>query len=149
MFQGRFIHTVDDKGRISIPAEFRVKLQGRQKGKAKPPTLTVLRDCLALFPAEDWQRMQDDLHSARGIDPRGQALRRFVMSHAYECPIDGPGRIKVPPHLREYASLEREVAIAGVGKYIELWNKARYEEEMSKVRSNFDDLSLGLAQSRD
>jgi len=148
MFQGRFIHAVDDKGRISIPAEFRRKLQGREKGRSKPPTLTVLRDCLALYPAADWERIKEDLDSARVLDPRAQALRRFVMSHAYECPIDGPGRIKVPPHLRDYAALEREVAIAGVGSYIELWNKARYEEEMSKVRANYDELSLDLAQSK-
>ncbi len=149
MFQGRFIHTIDGKGRLSIPAEFRVTLQGKEKGK-KPqaPTLTVQPDCLALFPAEDWARFIRDFDSARAIDPEVQKMKRFLLSNAHACPIDGPGRITVPPHLREYASLEREVTVAGVGSHIELWNKARYEEEMSKVRTSFDALSLSFARSQ-
>jgi MraZ protein len=149
MFQGRFIHTIDGKGRLSIPAEFRVTLQGKGKGKGKgAPTLTVQPDCLALYPAADWERMKSHLNDARAIDPEAQALRRFLLSNAHECPIDGPGRITVPPHLREYGGLEREVTVAGVGSHIELWNKSRYEEEMAKVRSDFDRLSLSLARSQ-
>ena len=88
------------------------------------------------------------LDEARAIDPEAQALKRFLLSNAHACPIDGPGRITVPPHLREYARLEREVIVAGVGSHIELWNKARYEEEMAKVRMDFDRLSLSFARSQ-
>jgi MraZ protein len=149
MFQGRFVHAIDAKGRISIPAEFRVTLQGTDRGRqALVPTLTVQPDCLALYPAADWARITADFDEARAIDPEAQALKRFLLSNAHACPIDGPGRITVPPHLREYARLEREVTVAGVGSHIELWNKARYEEEMAKVRAAFDRLSLSFARSQ-
>jgi MraZ protein len=146
MFRGRYIHTMDEKGRISVPSGFRVKLMGQDKTKGKSkgqaPILTNLPHCLALYPFEDWVRIEEGLQQG-GINPKSQALRRFLISGAQECPIDGPGRITVPPHLREHARLEREVAIAGVGTYIELWNKARFDEEIAKVGSNFDDLAEG------
>jgi MraZ protein len=148
MFQGRFIHTMDSKGRISIPQEFRMALQGKSKSKSKAPTLTVQPDCLALYPAEDWARIKKSLEEAPAIDPNVQSLKRFLMSNAHSCPIDGPGRISVPPHLREYAGLEREVTVAGVGSHIELWNKARYDEEISKVRSGFTEISAAFARSQ-
>ncbi|MBW2313081.1 MAG: division/cell wall cluster transcriptional repressor MraZ [Deltaproteobacteria bacterium] len=148
MFQGRFIHTIDNKGRLSIPADFRMALQGKSKSKSKAPTLTVQPDCLALYPAEDWGRIKQNLEDAPAIDPNAQSLKRFLMSNAHTCPIDGPGRISVPPHLREYAGLEREVTVAGVGSHIELWNKARYDEEISKVRSNFNELSSLVARGQ-
>lgn len=149
MFRGRYIHTMDDKGRISIPSGFRVKLMGQDKGKGKgkrgdgqPPILTNLPHCLALYPYEDWVRIEEGLQQGE-INPRSQKLRRFLISGAQECPIDGPGRITVPQHLRDHARLAREVAIAGVGGYIELWNKERFEEEIAMVGSNFDDLAEG------
>lgn len=143
MFRGRHIHTMDEKGRISIPSGFRMKLTGQdKKGKGRPPILTNLPHCLALYPQDDWLAIEEELQRG-AINPRSQALRRFLISGAQECPIDGPGRITVPPHLREHARLEREVAIAGVGTYIELWNKARFDEEIAKVGQAFDDLAEG------
>ena len=147
MFQGRFIHTIDGKGRLSIPADFRMAFQSKPKGKSKAPTLTVQPDCLALYPAGDWARIKRDLQEAPAMDPNAQALKRFLMSNAHTCPIDGPGRISVPPHLREYAGLEREVTLAGVGSHVELWNKARYDEEISKVRTSFNEISARVARS--
>ncbi len=148
MFQGHFSHTIDGKGRLSIPADFRVLIQGKGKTKAKTPTLSVLPDCLALYPADHWEQMADQFNDARAIDPEAQALKRFVLSNAYLCPIDKPGRITVPQDMRDYAGLEREVTVAGVGSHIELWNKSRYEMEMAKVRVNFDRLSLSVARSQ-
>jgi len=148
MFQGRFIHTMDSKGRLSIPQDFRMALQSKSKSKSKPPTLTVQPDCLALFPAEDWERIKANLEAAPAIDPNAQTLKRFLLSNAHTCPIDGPGRISVPPHLREYAGLEREVTVAGVGGHIELWNKARYDDEISRVRTSFNEISALVARGQ-
>jgi MraZ protein len=148
MFQGRFIHTMDSKGRLSSPQEFRMALQGKSKSKSKAPTLTVQPDCLALYPAEDWAAIQANLEAAPAIDPNAQTLKRFLLSNAHTCPIDGPGRITVPPHLRQYAGLEREVTVAGVGSHIELWNSARYDEEINKVRSTFNQISAAVARGQ-
>ena len=148
MFQGRFIHTMDSKGRISIPQDFRMALQGKSKSKNKAPTLTVQPECLALYPAEDWATIRGDLEAAPSIDPDAQALKLFLMSNAHTCPIDGPGRITVPPHLRQYAGLEREVTVAGVGSHIQLWNTARYDDEINKVRTGFIEISKRVARGQ-
>ena len=71
---------------------------------------------------------------------------RFMVSGAVECPIDKQGRILVPPPLREYARLEREVTIAGVGNRIELWSKARFDEELARTQARYDEISAAVAK---
>ncbi len=143
MFLGRFVHTIDDKGRVSIPAGFRTELD--KMGK-KPPILTHLPNCLALYPMNDFTAMDKRLRDASPIHPEVRALQRFLMAGATPCPIDRSGRILVPPHLREHASLEKEVTVAGLGPHIELWNKARFDEELRSTRERFDEISSIVAQ---
>jgi MraZ protein len=134
MFRGRFVHTIDSKGRMSIPLGFRTELQRRSE---RPPILTNLKDCLALYPYEDWLEIEKRLCSASPMQLEVQALQRFMVSGASDCPIDAQGRILVPPHLREHARLERDVTIAGVGPRIELWDKASFDLELQRTQAQF------------
>ncbi len=117
---------------------------GKGKNKAAP-IVTNLPHCLALYPNSEWSAIEKDLDAKPSIDPKVQALRRYLISGATECPIDGPGRINVPPYLREHAGLDREVTIAGVGPYIEIWNKARFDEAISFVGNHYDEISAQVA----
>lgn len=138
MFRGRFAHTIDTKGRVSIPAGFRVELQRRSE---RAPILTNDRNCLALFPFEDWCEYERKIMKAGSVRPQARSFIRFMVSGATECPIDAQGRVLIPPPLREYARLEREVIVAGVGDFIELWDKAQFETELSRTLANFDDIA--------
>jgi MraZ protein len=142
MFRGRFVHTIDSKNRMSLPAGFRTELQRRSD---QPPILTNAHQCLELHPYEDWQQFEERIVGIATIDPRAQALARMMVSGAVECPIDRQGRILVPQHLREYAGLEREVTVAGVGPKIELWNSARFEANLIQTQARYEEISIDLA----
>jgi MraZ protein len=68
-----------------------------------------------------------------------------MVSGAIECPIDNQGRILVPQHLREYAGLDRDVTVAGVGPKIELWNSARFEANLIQTQARFEEMAMSLA----
>ncbi len=142
MFRGRFVHTIDTKGRMSLPAGFRSEMQARSE---KPPILTNLLNCLALYPHETWLEVENRLAQASQLRPEVQSIQRFLVSGASECPVDGQGRISIPQYLREYAALEREVTIAGVGPRIEFWNKARFDQDLVVTQDRYHEISSVVA----
>ena len=137
---------MDTKGRVSIPAGFRTELQDTEQ---RPPILTNLVDCpaLGLFSHSHWIEVESRLASMSQTQPELQSVRRMLVSGAEECAIDGQGRILIPPHLREHANLQRELTIAGVGTRIEIWDKARFEEEMGRMRERAHEISSVAAQA--
>ncbi|MCC6642717.1 MAG: division/cell wall cluster transcriptional repressor MraZ [Deltaproteobacteria bacterium] len=134
MFRGRFVHTIDPKGRMSIPLGFRTEVARRGE---HPPILTNLKDCLALYVREDFLEIERRLCSTSPLQLDVQSLQRFIVSGASDCPFDAQGRILVPPHLREHARLERDVVVAGVGPRIELWDKHRFDQELAQTQAQF------------
>lgn len=138
MFRGQFSHTIDSKGRVSIPSGYRVELEKRG-GQA--PILTGDQGCLVLYPYEDWVAFEARILGASSTNPRARKYARLKISTATEAPIDNQGRILIPPFLRERASLDREVVIAGVGNTIELWDKTRFENELNDIQDNYDEIA--------
>ena len=145
MFRGRFEHTMDSKGRVSIPSGFRVELQRRSD---RAPILTNAEQCLFLFPFEDWCAFESRVVGFSSFDPDAQDYARMMISGASECPIDAQGRILVPPVLREHAGLEREATIAGVGEKIEIWDKGRFDANLQKTRARFFEISSAVSKLR-
>jgi MraZ protein len=143
MFRGRFVHTMDSKGRVSIPTGFRVELARRSE---RAPILTNSDQCLVLYPYEDWCDYEEQIVGRSSFDPDAQAFARMMISGASECPIDAQGRILVPPVLRELARLERQAVIAGVGPRIELWDKARFDADLQKTQARFPEISSAMAK---
>jgi MraZ protein len=143
MFRGRFVHTMDSKGRVSIPVGYRAELQRRSE---RAPFLTNADQCLLLFPYDDWCEFEARIVGSSSFDPDVLAFGRMMISGASECPIDAQGRILVPPVLREDARLEREVMIAGVGPRIELWNKASFDADLQKTRARYLEISSVMAK---
>ena len=136
------MHTIDSKNRMSLPAEYRTELQRRSD---QPPILTNALHCLELHPFEDWKRFEDRIVAEATINPQAQAIVRYMVSGAIECPIDKQGRILVPQYLRETAGLERDVTVAGVGPKIELWDSARFEANLIQTQARFEEMAMSLA----
>jgi MraZ protein len=141
MFRGRFVHTIDSKNRMSLPAGFRAEFQRRSD---LPPFLTTGRHCLELHPNEDWKRFEDRITARAATNPHAQAMVRYLISNAIECPIDKQGRILVPQYLRDKAGLERDVTVAGVGAKIELWDSTRFEADLSNTEARYEEYSKSL-----
>jgi MraZ protein len=124
MFRGSSYHTVDGKGRVSIPARYREILKGNQEGHL---VLTTFEGYLLAYPHSAWVKAEQDLENSDPFDPKNRAHIRYLVSQAEECPIDRQGRILIPKGLREYAKLDGDVAIVGMISNFEIWNRERYE----------------------
>jgi len=129
MFRGQFIHAVDQKGRVSLPARFRDLLfeQGESQFVLTP---ALFDPCLHLFPMRAWQEFESKIAELPSLDPHVVRFRRLYVSAAHECELDGSGRVLVPPNLRTKIELHREALFAGMGKNLELWSKDNWDKAL-------------------
>ncbi|OGF97538.1 MAG: division/cell wall cluster transcriptional repressor MraZ [Candidatus Glassbacteria bacterium RBG_16_58_8] len=130
IYHGKFIHAIDHKGRISLPARF------RKDGKTKKFMLfRGMENCLLLFTAPDWDRMVSERSDLLTIESEAHRnYQHFLGAYTSEVELDGQGRITIPPHLLEAGGLKREAVIVGAIKWIEIWDPEehqRFEEEVS------------------
>jgi len=107
---------------------FREVLNGRTENQL---VITNLHACLVAFPLSDWRRIEKKSSNLSIFSEESRAFQRFFISGATECTIDRQGRILVPPSLREFARLEKDVALVGMLNSFEIWNKQIFEEEMT------------------
>ncbi len=142
MFRGRFEHTIDAKGRVSIPAKYRELLSEKSDNCIM---ITNFDRCLMAFPLDEWQVWEEKVTSMSMVKKEATAFQRFFISGAQECSIDKLGRILVPPTLRSYAQLEKNVVFVGLGKRFEIWSKERWEEELRRSQENFEGMREALS----
>lgn len=143
MFRGRSIHTLDAKGRIRIPTRFRDTLKARYDDRL---VITNLDRCLIAFPLQEWEIIEEKLGSLSLVRQDVKAFQRFFISGATECSFDKQGRILIPQTLREHASLEREVVLAGMLRSFEVWSKDLWDEEIKRAHDNFAEITTTLAE---
>jgi transcriptional regulator MraZ len=143
MFRGRFEYTIDPKGRVSIPVKFRELLSEKYDDRL---ILTNFDRCLVAYPWEEWRVLEDKVGSLSMVKKEAKAFQRFFLSGAMECPIDKLGRILIPPTLRAYAQLEKNVVFAGLVKKFEIWSRERWAEEIVRSQENFESISEALAE---
>ena len=144
-FRGHFDHTLDNKGRVSIPAGFRMEIQ--RLGGDSAPILTRGKDHLLLYPADTWDRIETKLSSKSSLNPDVQNLQRFMIGGCTECPVDGQGRITIPAALRTHAELEGKVTLAGVIDKIEIWNQDRFEAAQALTLGNLERIQISVDSS--
>ncbi|MEW5946921.1 MAG: division/cell wall cluster transcriptional repressor MraZ [bacterium] len=135
-FYGNYFHTLDKKGRVSLPSKHRENLKGRVIVTRGP-----YDHFLWLFSEAGWERMVSKL-SRLPNRLEVMEMRRYLIGSAFECDVDSLGRIQLPQTLRRHAMLEKDVVIIGVGECIELWDRARME------RMEKDESGTGAMQQR-
>jgi MraZ protein len=143
MFRGRYEHSIDGKGRLSIPSRFREALVRRRQ---KVLILTHFDSCVAAYPLDEWRQLEERIRKQSTLQKDIRAFLRLFYSGAMETAVDGQGRILIPPPLREKAGLAREVMIVGVLNKIEIWSKARWEEFLAGSPVTFEDVAARLAE---
>ncbi|OGP65577.1 MAG: cell division/cell wall cluster transcriptional repressor MraZ [Deltaproteobacteria bacterium RBG_13_53_10] len=142
MFRGRYEHTLDSKGRISIPSKFREILTEEYDNQL---VITNFDHCLVAFPQQEWSNLEQKMGSLSLIKREARTFLRFFYSSGIDCAIDKQGRLLIPQALRDYASIRKEVVLVGEGKKIEIWSKERWEEEFRRSQENFEQISDTLA----
>ena len=126
MFRGGNTVNLDAKGRLALPTRYRGPREDRCQGQV---VLTVHDDrCLLLYPQPDWDEIERKLVRLPNQNKRTRTLQRMLLGHATELEIDKSGRILIPPRLREFASLEKRVVLAGLGNKFEIWNEDAWEQ---------------------
>jgi MraZ protein len=125
MFRGRYQHSIDPKGRLSVPAKFRDVL-AQYEG-----TLIVVPNdnALEVHPLEEWQRLENRINEQSQFDPEVRKLGRLYISRAKDVDLDGAGRILLPPDSRQQAGLGKDVTLVGPGRrFFEVWDRGRFDE---------------------
>lgn len=131
MFFGTFNHAIDAKGRTSLPARFREALSAAGEAKLVLTQYPHWRAVQAL-PHSVWKELEKRVLEASPLDARAQKNILRFYSTAHEVDLDVHGRVLVPPALREYAALSKDVVWVGMGRTIHLFDKAGYEEQMGQ-----------------
>jgi MraZ protein len=127
VFLGEFIHILDSKGRLTIPAKFRAGLD---------TGLVMTRGidrCLAVFPMAEWEQLAEQVSDLPMTDRRARDFRRLLFANASDVVPDKQGRVLIPPRLREYANLDGEVVVTGLNTYIEVWSSEAWDEVRQQV----------------
>jgi MraZ protein len=145
MFRGQFSHSVDAKGRVSLPARFRDVLVA--EGDARfVLTPAVFDPCLHLYPMKAWEAFERKVSELPSLDATAIRFRRLYVSAAVECELDGSGRVLVPPHLRERIKLEKDALWAGMGQTLELWSQSAWNEALTMTTDEAASFRAALEQ---
>ncbi len=120
MFVGEYHHTIDDKGRLSMPAKMRRDLE------SGAVVTRGVDHCLFVYAKNEWQNLAEKIAALPLADPKARSFSRSMLAGAMEVEFDKLGRVLLPGYLREYADLSGEVVVAGLFNRIELWNKAAW-----------------------
>ena len=133
MFLGEYTHTIDDKGRLTIPAKFRGELAAG---------LVVTRGFdqnLMIFPLDEWQDMAERIISRPLGDEDVRSFRRRIFSGATDLSPDRQGRIVLPTYLREFAAIDSEVVVAGMYNYVEVWGVGAWQSVRENIENSGDE----------
>lgn len=139
MLLGEYVHTIDDKNRLTLPVKFRQSF-------AEGAVVTRGMDgCLYVYPRAEWARLADKIRSHDELTAEGRRMRRYFFSGAAEDRPDKQGRISVPAGLTEQKQIGREVVVAGVYDHLEIWDRAAWREEVKTVEGSAEDVAERLA----
>ncbi len=142
MFYGEYLHTIDRKGRIILPAKFRevAKAHFFEKFFAT----RGLDKCLFMFSEEEWRTQENKFKSITFTKQQARTFNRLYFSGAVEITFDSQGRILLPQYLKDYAGIKKDVIIVGVSNRIEIWAKDCWQEYYGSSQQSFEEIAEKL-----
>ncbi len=135
---GEFQHSIDEKGRLTIPAKFRDEL-----GSSFVIT-RGLDQCLFVYPNSEWKILEERLKTLPFTKADARAFTRFFFSGATECEWDKQGRVNIPANLREHAALTKDCVVIGVSSRVEIWSKEKWEAYFDQSEGSFNEIAEKL-----
>lgn len=140
MFIGEFSHTLDDKGRVALPAKFRMELK---KGAV---VTRGLDNCLFVFTRAEWQKLAEKLAALPMSQANSRAFARLMLAGAMDVEIDKQGRAMLPEYLRQFAQLKKDVVIAGLYSRLEIWDKTQWADYKNKTEAESGAIAERMAE---
>ncbi len=138
MFLGEYQHSLDSKGRIIVPSKFREELG------ASFIATKGLDNCLFLYPMNEWKTIEEKLRALPFTRADVRSFARFFFSGASELEIDKQGRILLPSNLRDYAMIEKELVVIGVGSRVEIWANEKWTQYNQTAESSYEVIAENL-----
>lgn len=133
MFRGSSFHTIDPKGRIIVPARFRDVIKA---GGSDRVIVTRLDQALFAYRLDEWNKIEARIMSLKDTSEYMRRFRRIFIGGASDCAYDKQGRILIPPVLRQYAEIEKDIVLVGQIDHFEIWSKERYDEEVLQMEKD-------------
>lgn len=140
MLIGQYLHTIDDKKRLSVPTKWR-KVFGKN--------LVVTRGldtCLFLYTKKEWEKIAEKLATGSLGSRDSRDLNRFFLSGAVEIEIDSAGRMLIPEYLKDFANLKEKIIFAGLYSRVEIWNENAWEKKQKEVAGQADEVASKLQE---
>ncbi len=151
MFRGVSTLSLDAKGRLAMPARYREQLQACC---AAHLVVTIDTDrCLLIYPEPNWREIERKLEKLPSFNPTARKLQRLYIGHAHDVDMDSQGRVQLPPELRQFAQLDKRVALIGQSNKFELWDEDTWvarrdqwlnEEDLAELESSPEFASLSI-----
>lgn len=135
-FSGNYSHSIDPKGRVTIPTAFRQLL-----GETFTIGLNNEFNAIALYPQDKWQDISDNLDRIPDSDRKGMRYVRLIKMNSFPGgELDGQGRVLLPQALRQKLGIGKNIRFVGMGRYLEIWDEETWQVQTAEAEENFDDL---------
>ena len=138
MFLGEYEHTVDDKGRLTIPAKFREELEGGVV------ITRGLDGCLWAYTRSEWEVLAEKISKLPTTNPAARDFARFMFANAFDSIPDRQGRVLIPQNLRDHADIQNETVVIGVMNRVEIWRPDKWAEVSNRVGQDTDAVAAQL-----
>ena len=140
LLTGEFNHSIDTKGRLIIPSKFREIL-------GEDFVITKGMDgCLYLYPSNEWKTFEEKLRTLPLTNKSARTFTRFFFGSAVDGGLDKQGRVLISSALRTFAGLEKDVVLVGVLDRVEIWDKAKWDDNNAVVEGNMDDIASQMEE---
>jgi MraZ protein len=139
MFIGEHSHSIDEKGRISIPAKFRGRFQGNAV------VTRGLDGCLFVYPKDEWKTTAEKLGSLPLSQRKNRAFARLMLAGAWDSELDNQGRVMIPEYLRTYANLGKHAVVAGLYNRLEIWDEDAWHVYRTQAESQSETIAEEIA----
>lgn len=140
LLTGEYIHSIDSKGRLIVPSKFR-EILGDDFVITKG-----LDGCLFLYPVDEWKVFEQKLRTLPLTNKNARTFTRFFLGSAVDGTLDKQGRVLISSALRSFAGLDKEVVLVGVLERVEIWDKAKWDENNAVVEENMDDIASQMEE---
>jgi MraZ protein len=140
MFLGEYRHTLDPKGRLTVPSSLRPDLS------ATFYATRGLDRCIFIYTIEEWENLVENIHALPFMKGDVRSFNRVFFSGASLLEMDKQGRVLLPANLKEYAGIDKDIVIAGVGSRLELWAAASWEQELAQAADSFESITEKLVE---
>ena len=134
MFRGSSFHTIDNKGRLIVPARFRQFIKSKDGDGVM---ISRMDNCLVAYPFKEWRNLENKILSLAETSENMRRFRRVFIGGAFECSCDKQDRILIPQSLRQYGDLDKEIVLVGVLEHFEIWARQKWEQENIALEKDF------------